>query len=285
MTHADWLMLTLAVYFHDLGMTVTKAEYGNRNASSFLDWRTKLLSQDESRIGDLKSRLTRLDVEDRERFLYSEFIRDNHALRVAAWIRGEPARELGVAEAVYGVVAEVLASVDRTFRRDLALVCQSHHEDDLDNLERYRVSRPYGATEAETANLQYTALILRTVDLLHLTRDRTPTVAYRIINPADPISQREWAKHRAIRSVRPKPALNDDGEVDPRLPTDTIEVHAHFEDEKGFFGLSAFLDYAEGQLKQSYSWAISAEKRFHVQHHFPWPEFAVCGHTLCLVRA
>jgi hypothetical protein len=64
--------------------------------------------------------------------------------------------------------------------------------------------------------------------------------------------------------------LNDDGEVNPRLPTDTIEVHAHFEDEKSFFGLSAFLDYVEGQLRQSYSWAISAEKRFHVQHHFPW---------------
>lgn len=34
MTSAEWLMLTLSVYFHDLGMVVTKEEYEKRNNSS-----------------------------------------------------------------------------------------------------------------------------------------------------------------------------------------------------------------------------------------------------------
>ncbi|MCR2046790.1 hypothetical protein NSB25_05785 [Acetatifactor muris] len=35
MTSAEWLMLTLAVYFHDLGMVVTRGEYSNRGKTAF----------------------------------------------------------------------------------------------------------------------------------------------------------------------------------------------------------------------------------------------------------
>jgi molecular chaperone HtpG len=33
MSPADWLMVVLAIYFHDLGMLVTKEEYNARNSS------------------------------------------------------------------------------------------------------------------------------------------------------------------------------------------------------------------------------------------------------------
>ncbi|PAY10120.1 hypothetical protein CK489_06150 [Bradyrhizobium sp. UFLA03-84] len=39
--------------------------------------------------------------------------------------------------------------------------------------------------------IQYCAIILRAADLLHMRRDRTPSVLFRVINPTDPISQRE----------------------------------------------------------------------------------------------
>lgn len=35
MTSAEWLMLTLAIYFHDLGMVVTKDEFESRNETAF----------------------------------------------------------------------------------------------------------------------------------------------------------------------------------------------------------------------------------------------------------
>jgi len=35
MTPADWLMAVLAIYFHDLGMLVTKNEFETRNESGF----------------------------------------------------------------------------------------------------------------------------------------------------------------------------------------------------------------------------------------------------------
>lgn len=43
MTYAEWLMLTLAIYFHDLGMVVTKKEYINRDKSSFKEYKNKII--------------------------------------------------------------------------------------------------------------------------------------------------------------------------------------------------------------------------------------------------
>lgn len=41
MTPADWMMIVLAIYFHDLGMLVTKDEYINRDKSSFSEYKLK----------------------------------------------------------------------------------------------------------------------------------------------------------------------------------------------------------------------------------------------------
>ncbi len=35
LTTADWLLVVLSIYFHDLGMLVTKDEYNARNSSAF----------------------------------------------------------------------------------------------------------------------------------------------------------------------------------------------------------------------------------------------------------
>ena len=44
LTSADWLLIVLSFYFHDLGMLVTKAEYENRNQSrEFQKFKVKYL--------------------------------------------------------------------------------------------------------------------------------------------------------------------------------------------------------------------------------------------------
>jgi len=46
MSPADWFLIVLAVYFHDLGMLVTKEEFKNRYSSGFPEYRdTKLWRQ------------------------------------------------------------------------------------------------------------------------------------------------------------------------------------------------------------------------------------------------
>ena len=80
------------------------------------------------------------------------------------------------------------------FRDHLGVVCESHHKDDLDAVDRYPLYQKYGTSEKETANVQYAAILLRTADLIHVTKDRTPSVMYKIIGLSDPKGVDEWEK-------------------------------------------------------------------------------------------
>ncbi|HNC53313.1 MAG TPA: ATP-binding protein [Accumulibacter sp.] len=271
MSDADWLMIVLAVYFHDMGMLVTRDEFTARDRDgcgfrAFVEDSLFTGSDGE----DYKARVALLPEEERDRFLYQEFVRHKHAERIRFWIAGQAPERAGKAQAVAEEVNTVLAPLGSQFRRDLGIICESHHLNDLSDIKKYKVSQPYGNSDAETSNLQYAAVILRTADLLHITADRTPSVEFRTINPSDPVSQREWAKQMAVTRVRAKWGLNDDGEPDEQADRDTVEVHAYFDREDGFFGLTSYLSYAAEQLKKSNEWVTHTLKQRLARHEFPW---------------
>ena len=270
MTPADWLLVVLAIYFHDFGLLVTRDEYEERTRSGFPRFRDEhLFGGSEGQDYRAKIVETYPDANARERFLYQEYVRHNHASRIGAWINGQVPSRLGVAQAAAAAIQSWLGDLDARFRRDLALVCESHHLDDVGNTRKYRTSQPYGNSPRETANMQFAAVILRTADLLHITKDRTPSIAYRFINPSDPISQREWAKQGAVSSVRPQPVRIDElADVPPKQ--DTIEVHALFTNANGFFGLTSYLAYADQQLKKSHEWISNAQRTDRSVYDFPW---------------
>jgi molecular chaperone HtpG len=132
------------------------------------------------------------------------------------------------------------------------------------------VSQPFGDSYEETANLHYAALLLRTVDLLHVTKDRTPSMAFRLIDPTDPFSQEEWHKQMAVVTVRSKIALDREGHADPTRPRDTIEVHAFFTNSRGFFALTRYMRYVSSELKHAHDWCRDARSQKGVIHEFPW---------------
>ncbi|MFD9131836.1 ATP-binding protein [Streptomyces bottropensis] len=272
LTPTDWLLTVLAVYFHDLGMLVTKDEYRQRDQSSFQAFKNDVLLSDDNNGRDYKARVGELEAKglDTEKFLYQEFVRYHHAVRVRNWITGNATKEYGVTDVAVGEVSRLLDALPYVFRKDLALVCESHHLDDLDNATKYSVSKPYGTRAQETANVQYAAILLRTVDILHVTSDRTPSITFRILNPSDPTSQLEWAKQRAVTSVRAKLASNSEGELDPALTPDSIEVHALFREGNAYFGLIAYLQYAEQQLRLSYDWVARSNRLYASPLTFPW---------------
>ncbi|MGJ5178198.1 HD domain-containing protein [Bradyrhizobium oligotrophicum] len=273
MSDADWFLITLSIYFHDMGMLVTKNEFENRNQSGFSSFCSEILFSGP-RAAEYRARVNELVGEDRDVFLYQEFVRYNHARRVRQWIEGNLSQYVGVSTAAIAEVQRVLSSLDPTLRRDLALVAESHHLDDLDDLAKYKIVQPYGSTDAETANVQYCAIILRSADLLHMRRDRTPSVLFRVINPTDPISQREWAKQNAVRRVMPRMGLNEERLPDPKAPKDTIEVHATFTEENGFFGLTSFLTYVAQELRKCHEWAEGSKKSRAAKHSFIWKRIA-----------
>lgn len=269
MTPADWLTTVLAIYFHDLGMLVTKHEYSNRNASGFPEYRDNILLTGNTGT-DYREKLKELSEDETERFLYQEFVRHKHAERIRNWITGNAPQHLGVTDPVVSQIDNLLKPLDSQFRKDLALVCESHHLDDLNNFKKYPVSRPYGDSDQETVNLQYCAILMRATDLLHMTSDRTPSVVFQTINPTDPLSQREWAKQMAVKRVRSKIGINRENQPDEHAHRDTIEIFANFTDKGGFFGLTSFLNYVQDQLQKNYEWAKEASKSQAARHEFPW---------------
>ncbi len=268
MTCVDWMLAVLAVYFHDAGLIVTREEFSNRGKTAFPDFKSSILGS--AQPSAYRERVEALEADDRERFLYQEFVRTHHAERIRYWIEGRGDERLGVAPSTVSAVNELLTDLDLNFRADLAIVCESHHLDDLNDLDKYNPQRAYGSDPRETANLQFSAILLRTVDLLHVTKDRTPSLAFRLIAPSDPKSIEEWNKQMEVVAVRKAPTRDEKGNVDPTVTPDTIAVSATFRDPLGFFSLTEYLHYAEMQLRQSNQWAEQAAVREASQFYFPW---------------
>lgn len=266
---ADWLLLVLAIYFHDLALLVTTTEFENREQSTFREFcETTLFGGDDG--VDYRAKVDKLSPDRRERFLYQEFVRTKHAERIKHWITGKARDSLGVTPGVVAEIDNLFRDIDPAFRRDLGFVCESHHLSDLNDFRKYKTRQPYGPTSGETANLHYCAVLLRATDLLHITRDRTPSIAFRTLNPSDPISQEEWAKQMAVRAVRPKLGRDKEGNVSPSAPQDTVEIHAFFTATDGFFGLTSYLSYAEKQLRQCHGWVEASRQLEGVRVTFPW---------------
>lgn len=269
MQPADWLTIVLAIYFHDMGMLVTKTEFAHRLESGFVSFRDEILFAGDQGT-DYLSKVNQLPEVQRERFLYQEFVRSKHGQRVRHWIMGESQPSLGISDTIAGEVDRLLAALKPNYRRDLGFICESHDLDELDNFDKFDLSRPYGNTSAETVNMHFAAIVLRTADLLHITRDRTPPVLFRLINPSDPVSQQEWAKQMAVTCVRSKIATDQDGQPAPEAPRDTIEVHAFFAKPDGFFGLTSYLSYATKQLRRNCDVLQAGMKRSGVPYLLPW---------------
>jgi hypothetical protein len=271
MTPADWMMIVFAIYFHDAGMVVTKNEFQRRNESDFPAFRDGILNSTVP--SSYQDRILSLLGDERERFLYQEFVRTHHAERIKRWICGEDYVHLGVAEEAAGVILKLISGLDNNFKRDLALVCESHHKDDLGSTEKYNPRRMYGTQKKEIANLQYAAILLRTVDLLHVTKDRTPSVTFELATPTDPKSIEEWAKQMSVVAVGPAPKRDESGKVDPDGVQDSILVSATFDDPLGFFSLTEYLDYAQRELRQSHQWAQQTVEKEALNYKFPWRKF------------
>lgn len=270
MTPAEWLMLTLAIYFHDLGMVVTKDEYENRNETSFKEYKEKVIEETkQTEYGEyIKS--------NDDTFLYQEFVRENHAIRIKQWIEGKQSNEFGEAGVIRSEIDDIIKNLDRMFKMDLAMICESHHRDDIEDFSKYKIKKMYGNTDDERVNLSYIAVILRVADLLHITRDRTPSVERKLINVSNPVSVLEWEKQMAVRAVGPKDKRNEEGMVDETQQKDTIEITAYFDGADtadAYFGLSSYLQYTQKELIKCCHIVEKAQKKEGaILYQFPWRE-------------
>jgi hypothetical protein len=268
MTPGDWFMIVLSIYFHDIGLLITKDEYENRYKDSdykaFLE--NPLLPAEKQ--NQYLAKLASMPADMSERLKFQEYVRHTHGKRVRGWLEGKSTC-VDAYTPMRKVVEDLVKPLEQTVRRDLALLCESHTLNNIENVNVFKTSQPYGS-EKETVNLQYCAVILRTVDLIQITRKRTPGVLYQLINPSDPQSQLEWQKQSAVRTVRAALGRDREGHVSKSALSDTIEVHATFNEPNGFFGLTSYLLYAQSELVQSHNAIQKSQKNVIKNYTFPW---------------
>ena len=173
MTKAEWLLLVLSFYFHDFGMIITNKEYAERDTNSnFLKFKNSIEKSDA--FEQFNEKLN--ELQDKDKFIYQEFVRATHSLRVKEWIEGSYSCNGNCSQ--LAEIKKLISSLPIPFRRDLALVCRSHQTDDIDDFSLFNTDSHYGNEPDEKANVHYIAIILRTADLLHITKDRTPSIQY-----------------------------------------------------------------------------------------------------------
>ncbi|MGF6208813.1 HD domain-containing protein [Pseudomonas frederiksbergensis] len=270
LSSGDCLFITLAIYFHDIGLLISRHEYSQKGSNpEYKRYISDLSVQTPSNI-EFWDKVNKLAPEPKEKLLYQEFVRSTHGARVKSWIEGVPLDDDEASAEVRSIIQGLIGKLNPVARRDLALVCESHTADDIGDTSKYKVNRPYGNSPGEEVNLQYAAVILRTVDLLQITNLRAPSVLYQIISPTDPISQIEWQKQGAVRSIRPAPGRDREGKASGDVPSDTIEVHARFEKSDGFFGLTSYLAYARTQLTSCQEALKKSERSLVTPPLFPW---------------
>ncbi|MFL2002207.1 HD domain-containing protein [Microbacterium sp. A1-JK] len=269
MTAADWLLITLATYLHDFGLMVTRDEYDNReNFDGYTSFVRRVRDYGDPEYADYRAQLDAMPGADADKFLYQEFVRANHAKRIRSWLHESPDPSLGFDKRIVEALRKIFGGIEETFLDDLGLVCESHHSDDLDDVGKYRIDKPYGQDPQEEANVQYAAFLLRTADLLDISQSRVPSMSALVINPRNPKSQLEWAKQAAVKRVRARRVAVEDGEVAP--DPDVIEVHAAFKDSEGFFGLTQYLKYASEQVALTHRWAAASLAAGADGYVFPW---------------
>ena len=88
MSPVEWLLITLSVYLHDLGMVVTADEYFKREENSLYNEFREGIEKDPNGKDYLARVNKSMATEEKERFFYQEFIRSEHAKRIREWISG-----------------------------------------------------------------------------------------------------------------------------------------------------------------------------------------------------
>lgn len=249
---ADYLFLLLSCLIHDLGMITTQEEFLNRDAKTIAAFEEGLSKSDRGRefLASIRK-----DYRYRDEIIFEEFVRHHHAARVRSALLQDGEKGLGDVSRISPVLHDLFHKLDPKCIADLALICESHHKNDLDDLARYPIKSVHGTGHAQI-NIHAVSILLRVADVLQIGTGRTPSIDFSIISPTNPISHLHWMKEMGVRRV--------EGQiVPPKSPEDRevrqVLIYGRYDEAEPFFALQNHLKYANGELGRCVRWSRDAK--------------------------
>lgn len=262
LTHADYLFLVLASSLHDLGMFVSSDEYRNRDQAKIDAFADKL---SESRDGRAFLSAIPRDFPFREQVIYEEFVRQHHARRIRDAIMGDRT-EFGDVSVVSGFLQTALSGLTAKGREELAIICESHHKSNIEDLTTYKTKSVHGQSPDAQINMQALCILLRAADVLQIGTGRTPSIGFSLVNPTNPISQLHWTKEMGVTRVLGQLVKSQtvDGVAERK-----VFIDGYFDEAQPFFALMNHLKFVNQELQKCVRWSRAAQKEG-VDYIFKW---------------
>ena len=192
------LLLILGICFHDIGMAPTEDELKSILNSTeyevfFENWKINhsnfvdLLSKKDSSIyNEPEKERIREKISILEKACLTEYLRRNHPLNAEKFIKTLYSEDKRL------LFHEINIS---SFICRLAIA----HGKDISYINDENGFRCDEQIHTYKVNMSFLAILIRLADILDFDRSRTPDLLYKSIKFEDPISIKEWEKHRAIR--------------------------------------------------------------------------------------
>ena len=194
----ELMLLILSAFFHDIGMAAEEKDVtawrkvwdlppslSDEEKGEFSKFQRFYMSKPElsSQIESYVEQGKNSEADLLKDYIISDYIRVTHAERAKNIIEDNWSEKI------------IYRDVDLTV--EFAEICFSHNDDALSLVE---LDRSYLCGNGIYANLQLVAVILRLADILDFDAKRTPSVLFAHLFVRNPISIKEWNKHRAIEA-------------------------------------------------------------------------------------
>ncbi|OAD91468.1 metal-dependent phosphohydrolase [Aequorivita soesokkakensis] len=205
LTSPELLLLIVSAFFHDIGMAPDEEEVltwkkvwdvhpeiekeDQRILEDFKRFYTSR-PEDEKRLIELIKKGQNTQADTVKSYLITEYIRQTHADRARDIIEKD--------------WSEKIKFRDTDLTVELAQICYSHNEDALSLLE---LDKNLLCGSGIYACLPLVGVILRLADILDFDGKRTPSVLFSHLYVRNPISVKEWNKHRAVEAWEINPEL------------------------------------------------------------------------------
>jgi len=197
LSNPELALLILTAFFHDIGMSPSENEVRSwlgiwnslpPNSKEIEDYHRYQRFRNSKQlqiieIHNLRSQGNNVQAEIIEKYLISEYIRITHAERAIEilsedWI-------------------DKIKYKDNDLSTELALLCKSHNEDGVKLLE---LEHSLIVGNDTYVCLPFIGVLLRLADVLDFDATRTPKVLFAHLGVKDPVSLREWGKHRSVEA-------------------------------------------------------------------------------------
>lgn len=192
------LLLILGICFHDIGMAPTEDELKAILDSSeyevfFENWKINhsnfvdLLSKRDSSIynNSEKNKINE-KISLLEKACLTEYLRQNHPLNAQKFIETQYSDDKRLSFHEINI-SPFICKLAIAHGKDISFINDSNEFRCDEQIHTYKV------------NMSFLAVLIRLSDILDFDRSRTPDLLYKSIKFEDPISIKEWEKHRTIR--------------------------------------------------------------------------------------